>query len=188
VNPTNENEYGSTVVINHSVKPAEHRRYDAWLDEIGPVCRASPGILDWQIVRPIAGLTERYTVIIRFHSHEQLRNWMDSTDRKRLIEKVRPLLVQDDAYTIHSGLDFLFIPASAGPKVPVRWKQFLITWSAIYPLALAVPLAIVPLLRAFGGAESRALATLITTGAIVLLMVYIVMPHYTKLVRKWLFA
>ncbi len=28
--------------------------------------------------------------------------------------------------------------------MPVRWKQFLITWSAIYPLALGVPLMVVP--------------------------------------------
>lgn len=186
MNTVNENQYGSTVVINHHVRQGEQSGYDAWLDEIGPVCRASPGILDWQIVRPITGLTERYTVIIRFDSEETARRWMTSEGRKGLIERVRPLLAEDDDYTIHSGLDFLFAPAN-GPKVPVRWKQFLITWSAIYPLVLSVPLAIVPLLRFGGLAGSRLFSTLVTTGVIVLLMVYLVMPRYTKLVRKWLF-
>ena len=32
-------------------------------------------------------------------------------------------------------------------KVPVRWKQFLVTWSVIYLLVLGVPLVVLPVLR-----------------------------------------
>ena len=79
------------------------------------------------------------------------------------------------------------MPRSAKTKVPARWKQFLVTWSAIYPLSLGVPLVIVPAMQAAGLPASRLLTGLLVTGAIVSLMVYVVMPHHTQLVRRWLF-
>lgn len=178
---------GATVVITHRVRDGKQADYDNWLNEIAPLCKASPGHLDWQIIRPIIGLTETYTVIIRFDTGDHLRRWMGSPDRKRFIEKVRPLLVLDDAYSIHSGLDFWFTPPGAGVKVPVRWKQFLVTWSAIYPLVLGVPLVVGPVLRLLGWHENRFITTLFVTATVVFLMAYVVMPHYTKLVRRWLF-
>src|SRR5258708_710777 len=130
---------GATVVITHRVRESKEADYERWLSEIGPICGASPGHLDLQIIRPIIGLTTTYTIVIRFDTNDHLQQWIHSHDRRRLIEKVRPFLAADDDYTIRSGLDFLFMPSGASVKVPVRWKQFLITWSAIYPLTLGVP-------------------------------------------------
>jgi antibiotic biosynthesis monooxygenase (ABM) superfamily enzyme len=183
------NENGATVVITHRVRDGKETDYDNWLNEIGPLCRSYPGHLDWHLVRPIPGLTTTYTVIIRFDTREHLRQWMGSPDRQRLIERVRPLLATGDDYAITSGLDFWFTPPNApGTKVPVRWKQFLITWSAIYFLALGAPLAVVPALQLFGMPDNRFLTTLFITATVVFLMVYVIMPRYTKLVRKWLYG
>jgi len=75
---------------------------------------------------------------------------MESDERERLIEKVQPLFVEADDFYISSGLDFWFTPACAKAKMPVRWKQYLITWSAIYPLALGVPFIVAPIRRLSG--------------------------------------
>jgi antibiotic biosynthesis monooxygenase (ABM) superfamily enzyme len=88
---------------------------------------------------------------------------------------------------INSGLDFLFSEVGEKPKTPVRWKQFLITWSAIFPLVVTLPLILLPILRWIKVPDNHLLNTLIVTGAVVSLMVYVVMPRYTKLVRRWLF-
>src|SRR4051794_5917067 len=144
MNPIETTQPGATVVITHRVHPEKVPEYDRWLEQIGPVCRAAPGHLDLQLIRPIPGVTTTYTVLIRFDTDEHLRTWMESDHRHRLIESVRPHLADGDAYTIRSGLDFLFTSPGGGVKVPVRWKQFLITWSAIFPLGLAVPFLIQP--------------------------------------------
>jgi antibiotic biosynthesis monooxygenase (ABM) superfamily enzyme len=141
---------GATVVITHRVRSDKHAEYELWLKEIAPLCRASPGHLDWHIVRPIPGITRTYTIIIRFDTTEHLKNWMDSSERGRLIEKVEPLFVGADDFYVSSELDFWFTPPGARVKVPVRWKQYLVTWSAIYPLALAVPYVISPALQSVG--------------------------------------
>jgi len=186
MNPSDETASGATCVIAHRVRDGREADYDQWLKEIVPICQASPGHLDLQIIRPIAGLTTTYTVVIRFDTCDHLRQWMGSPDRQRLIERATPLLAADEDYTIRSGLDFWFTtPGTA--KVPVRWKQFLLTWSAIYPLVLFMPLVVVPFLHLFGAPDNRFLTTLLVTATVVFLMVYIVMPRYTKLVRHWLF-
>jgi hypothetical protein len=112
---------------------------------------------------------------------------MESQDRKRLIEKIRPLLVKDDRYYIKSGLDFLFTPENETAKVPVRWKQYLVTWSAIYPLSAIIPLILLPLLRKLNIPQIRLIDSFFVSGVIVLLMVYLIMPYYTKWIKKWLY-
>jgi uncharacterized protein len=181
-------ERGATAVITHRVREGRHADYERWLDEISPLCRTSPGHLDWHIVRPVAGLTHTYTIVIRFDTSEHLRQWMESPARARLIEKAQPLFVTGDDFFVSSGLDFWFAPGGARARVPVRWKQYFVTWSAIYPLVLVVPPAMAPVLRQLGVPETRPLTTLVVTGIIVFLMVYLVMPRYTRLVQKWLFT
>lgn len=184
----NEAKQGATVVITHRVRDGHQADYDDWLNQIAPVCRSFPGHLDWQIIRPLAGLTSTYSVVIRFDNREHLENWMNSPQRRSFIEQVQPFLAEQDDFFIRSGLDFWFTPEGANAKVPVRWKQFLVTWSAIYPLALGVPLIIAPLLRQSGVPQNRYVDTLCITGVVVSLMVYLVMPRYTKLIHHWLFA
>ena len=179
---------GATVVITHRVRGDQHVAYEHWLDQIAPLCKAAPGHLDWHIVRPIPDLTETYTVIIRFDTKEHLQQWMESKAREQLIAQVQPLFVGSDDFFVSSGLDFWFTPAGAKAKVPVRWKQYLLTWSAIYPLALGAPLIVAPAFRLAGIPTNPLLTTLVVTAVVVFLMVYVVMPRYTRLVQRWLFT
>lgn len=57
-------ERGAPAVITHRVREGQQAGYDDWLIEIGPLCRSYRGHLDLQIIRPIAGLTGTYTVIM----------------------------------------------------------------------------------------------------------------------------
>jgi uncharacterized protein len=179
---------GATVVITHRVRSDKQPEYEAWVNEISPLAKSAPGHLDWTLVRPIPGATETYTVIIRFQTTEHVKNWISSSERKRLIEKVQPLLVSEDDLYVSSGLDFWFTPAGAKAQVPVRWKQYLLTWSAIYPLVLGVPQLVSPTLGAIGFSPNVVLRTLAVTAVVVYLMVYVVMPRYTRLLQRWLFA
>lgn len=178
---------GASVVITHHILDGKQKEYEKWLDEIVPISKHSEGFIDLQIVRPIPKLTFVYTVIIRFDTIDHLKSWMESQDRKKFIEKANPFFRKNDRYQIKSGLDFLFNLENERNKVPVRWKQYLITWSAIYPLSLVVPLLLFPFLRLLNIPVNHYFDAFINSGCIVLLMVYVVMPNYTKLIKKWLF-
>lgn len=178
---------GATAVITHRVRDDRHAEYENWMKEIGPLCMAAPGNLDLHIVRPVPGLTDTFTIIIRFDTNAHLQEWLHSPTRRLLIEKASPMLVAGDDFHISSGLDFWFQPRQAHANVPIRWKQFLATWSAIYPLVMLVPPLAVPGLRYLGLPEHRYLDTLVITGIVVALMVYVVMPRYTRLIQRWLY-
>lgn len=178
---------GATVVITHRVLKDKHPEYETWLEEITPLAKASPGYLDWHMIRPIPGVVDTYAFIIRFDNEIHLKQWMESSTRTHLIEKVRPLLESDDDFFVRSGLDFWFTPAEAKAKLPVRWKQYVVTWSAIYPLVLLVSFGVTSALRMLNIHSGRLVTTLVVTGLVVYLMVYIVMPRYTRLVHRWLF-
>ena len=178
---------GASVVITHHILDGKQKEYEEWLKEIVPRTKHTEGFIDHQIVRPIPNLTFVYTVIIRFDTIQNLRNWMESNDRKKLIEKANPLFRKNDRYQINSGLDFLFNDKNEGSKVPVRWKQYLVTWSAIYPLSLVIPLLVLPFLRFLKIPVNHFLDAFVISGIVVFLMVFFVMPNYTKLIRKWLY-
>jgi hypothetical protein len=178
---------GATVVISHYILNGKQNQYEDWLNEIGPLCRSFKGNIDWQIIRPIPNLTFNYTVIIRFDTIENLTKWMQSNERKKLIEIAKPLFTKDDKYFIKSGLDFLFLSEKEEQKVPVRWKQYLVTWSAIYPLSILIPLIVLPFLKILNFPESKFINSFFISGLVVLIMVYFLMPNYTRLIKKWLY-
>jgi antibiotic biosynthesis monooxygenase (ABM) superfamily enzyme len=162
----------STVFITHQVREGRQADYEKWANKIAPLSKASPGLLERHIVRPIPGVSDSYTVVLRFDTQQHLQEWMQSPIRSRLIETVQPLFV-----------DFWFMPESARARAPVRWKQYLVTWSAIYPLVLGITQVVRPLLP-----SNHLLTTLVVTGIAAFLMVYLVMPRYTKLIQRWLFT
>jgi antibiotic biosynthesis monooxygenase (ABM) superfamily enzyme len=178
---------GATVVITHNVLVGKQQEYENWLNEISPISKKSTGFLDWQIIRPIPNLTYTFTVILRFDTIENLKNWIESKERKKLIEKALPFFAKEDKYTIKSGLDFLFLPENENAKIPVRWKQYFVTWSAIFPLATFIPMILLPLLRNFGFPQNRYIDSFLVSGLIVFIMVYLLMPPYTRLIKKWLY-
>jgi antibiotic biosynthesis monooxygenase (ABM) superfamily enzyme len=183
---TKSDEHGATVVITHRVGDAEKHEYERWLAEIVPLSAASPGHLDWHIVRPIAGRTETYTIIIRFDSAENLTAWIQSPDRLQMIATVAPLLIEED-FVIRSGLDFWFAPSGPKAMPPKLWKQYVVTWSAIFPLVFLMSMVVKPILAALGVMPSLAIFTFVLTGVVVFLMVFVVMPRYTKLIEHWLY-
>jgi antibiotic biosynthesis monooxygenase (ABM) superfamily enzyme len=184
--PSTDVTTGATVIIVHQVRDGRQAEYEAWMKEIGPLCRASAGNLDWQIIRPVQGISSTYAVLIRFDTETHLRAWMASPLRRELIARAQPLLADGDKFTIRSGLDFWFTPLEATSRLPARWRQSLLTWSVIYPLVLGVPMIVAPALRRLGLPDHRLFTTFVVTGTIVVLMVYVIMPRYTKLVRRWL--
>lgn len=100
---------GATVVISHHIREGRDHDYEQWLNEIGPLCRNARGLIDWQIIRPIQGLTYLYTVIIRFDTISNLKHWMQSDDRKQLIEKIRPLWQKMIIITLTRDLIFYLL-------------------------------------------------------------------------------
>lgn len=181
---TLESEEIVTSIISHEVKPAAMPQYEQWLIEIRKACAQFEGYLSTDVIRPF-GKEHTYVVIIRFAGFDNLTHWMESEQRRTFMRQMEPFLTKGDRYQIKTGLEFWFAPSDGKKATP--WKQFLVTWSAIFPLSLLVTSLLGPALDLLSFPGATIVARLANTALLVVLMVYVVMPRYTKLVSHWLF-
>ncbi len=175
-----------TTVIRQQPLPDATKRYEAWLNEIIPIAKTFAGHQGVNVIRPHEA-TDAYTIILHFDTVGNLRRWLDSDVRMRLIDEIRPFLHAQENIDIKTGLEFWFTPQAPAARHARPYKQFLITLSAIFPLTIIVPLALRPLFHALPALGLPGISHLIVATIIVMLMVYVIMPRYTRAVARWLF-
>jgi len=171
-------------IITHTVTAGGEAEYELWLRDILEVIRHFPGYLGREIFRPAYG-KRTYTTILRFDAPEHLEAWLASAERKGFIERAQHLLARGDVYEIKTGVDFWFTPESMKP--PRRWKQFLLTVTAVYPLTLILPQVLAPVFALAPGFWNPYFQGLAVAMMLTGLLTFVIMPQVTKLARRWLF-
>jgi antibiotic biosynthesis monooxygenase (ABM) superfamily enzyme len=174
-----------TTVIQQRPKPDAVGRYEDWLKEIIPVAQQFTGHRGVNVIRPDGG-SDTYTIVLHFDTTANLRRWLSSDTRMRLVEKIRPFMRAQEEIEIKTGLEFWFMqPANRRQAKP--YKQFFLTLSAIFPLTVIVPWLLKPAFAALPILALPLVGELVVAVVIVGLMTWIVMPHYTRLVSRWLY-
>lgn len=174
-----------TTVLRQHPLPGAVARYEEWLKEIIPVAQNFAGHRSVNVLRPQKA-DAPYTIILHFDTVAHLQDWLDSDTRDHLVRKVRPFLRTDEDVDIKTGFEFWFTPPPAG-KPAKAYKQFLVTLSAIFPLTIAVPWLLQPLLQWAPALSLPPIRQFLIAALIVGAMVYLIMPRYTRLVSRWLF-
>ena len=173
-----------TAIIVHHPRRDSWPEYERWLVDVGEACRRFAGYLSTDVIRPVGNHTT-FTVIIHFAGIEALQTWMESDVRREFLHRIEHVLEKSDRYVVKTGIDFWFTPPTGKPPVP--WKQFLVTLSAIFPLTVIVPALLAPLLGAWQELPAMLFGKLLVATCIVGLMVYVIMPRYTRIVATWLY-
>lgn len=177
-----------TLVITHRPLPGKKQDYETWLDEIMPVAASYAGHLGVNVIRPNAGETS-YTILIRFDSLDNLYAWINSPDRKALVDKVSGLLDHGDRedrgdhLEIRPGAAFWFTPETKKGRSPAKWKQYLVTLAVIFPSTNFVPWFWGQLLPV---AKGTLWGHLLNDASVVALVVFFWMPQVTRLLKNWL--
>lgn len=186
MNNTREGEAKSVAfIITHTIKAGEEERYETWLADILGAVSGFPGYLGREIFRPAHG-SRKYTSILRFDALNRLNAWAESETRQAYVGQVNDLLEQGDQYEIRTGIDFWFTPE--GVKPPKPWKQFLLTFSTVYPLSLIIPrLLLRPLVSIAPPLGHELISALLMAAILTGMLTFAIMPRYTRLVRRWLY-
>jgi len=173
------------MVVRHRVRRGQEQAYEAWLKRIVAIGGQSAGHLGVDVARSTSGGLSLFTCVLRFSCPDRLRTWLDSAQRRQLIEEAEPLLADGDKTEVSTLNEFWFLPAD-GERQPPRWKQACVTFLVILPLSLLVPQLLQPVflwLPALGAFLPR---NVLITLSIVLLVVYLFMPMATRLFADWL--
>jgi antibiotic biosynthesis monooxygenase (ABM) superfamily enzyme len=175
-----------TTVIRQRPQPDAVSRYEDWLKEIIPVAQQFTGHQGVNVIRPQVA-SDAYTIVLHFDTMANLRQWLASEVRMRLVDKIRPFLRSEENIDIKTGFEFWFTPPPYG-KPAKPYKQFLVTLSAIFPLTIVVPWLLQPIFAWLPVLALPVLRHFVIAAAIVAIMTYAVMPRYTRLVSRWLYG
>jgi uncharacterized protein len=172
-----------TVLYSRRVKAGRQADFEAWAHGVTTAARHFPGHLGASVLD--APGSPDYHILFTFTDRKHMQAWLDSDERRRWLAKVGELIEADQGLQQLTGLETWFrLPGSNVPtmKPPPRWKMWLVSIVAVYPLVLAFQALLVPRMAALP-LPLRALAFPVV---VLTLMTFAVMPMVTRLLRRWL--
>ncbi|GFM83052.1 antibiotic biosynthesis monooxygenase [Pseudomonas cichorii] len=177
-----------TLVIKHRIKAGQEAAYEAWLRRIVTIAGGYPGHLGVDVIRSKSGGLQLFTCVLRFHSTEAMQSWLDSDERRQLVQEAAPMLADGDQTQVNPHNEFWFTPVGDDVGPPPRWKQACVTFLVILPLSLLIPLLWKPVFALNPWLSGYLVSNALVTVTIVLLVVYLLMPAATRLFAPWLKA
>jgi antibiotic biosynthesis monooxygenase (ABM) superfamily enzyme len=172
-----------TVLSSRRVKPGREADVQAWAHGIVAASRRFPGHLGAAVLDDPD--SRAYHILVSFTDRRSLRVWLDSQERRRWLARVADLLEADQGMQQLTGLETWFkLPGANVPtmKPPPRWKMWLFSIVAVYPLVLAFQALVVPRMAGLPF-PLRALSLPLV---LLTLMTFVVMPVVTRVLRRWL--
>jgi antibiotic biosynthesis monooxygenase (ABM) superfamily enzyme len=76
-----------SAVISSRVRPGQEAAFRAWEQRIATAQAQSPGFQGYRFEPPIPGVQDDWLAILRFDTESNLQTWLDSPERKKLLEE-----------------------------------------------------------------------------------------------------
>ncbi len=135
-------------------------------------------------IRPQDHIHPEYVVILKFDRYNNLKTWLESDVRREWIERLQPLIEKPETIQTLTGLETWFsLPHQPLKSPPSRYKMALVTWLGVFVTLAIVSRLLAPLLSGL----PVLLNQLVTTGLVVALLTYLIMPRLTQLFKRWLY-
>jgi len=127
-----------SAIIATRVKPGREAEYRAWERRIAAAQARAPGLQGYRFESPVPGVQDDFVAILRFDSAANLQAWLDSPERRRLLDEAAPLVDDLHARVAHTGFEQWFRDGpgdgnGAGARPPA-WKMNMIVLLVLYPI------------------------------------------------------
>lgn len=123
-----------SAVISTRVKPGKELEYRAWERKIAAAQSKAPGLQGYRFEPPVPGVQEDFVAILRFDSEANLQAWLDSPERKKLLEEAEPLTEEFHARMARAGFEQWFRDETGAPATLSVWKMDMIVLLLLYPI------------------------------------------------------
>jgi antibiotic biosynthesis monooxygenase (ABM) superfamily enzyme len=170
------------LAITRRVRKEHARDFEAALAEFASRSLAGAGARGVQLLYPPSGSdTCEYGILRSFASAAERDAFYDSALFKEWLARIEPMIEGTPTYRELNGLEAWFREPHAA--MPPRWKMAVLTWIAVWPVSMAMPAMLAPVLA--GTIPGFLFAGIVAAG-IVLVLTWIAMPLLVKLARPWL--
>ena len=123
-----------STVISTRVLPGKEAEYRVWERKIAAVQSKAPGLQGYRFEAPVPGVQENYVAILRFDSEANLNAWLESPERRQLVEEAAPLTQETHARIARTGFEQWFRDESGAPMGAPVWKMDMIVLLLLYPI------------------------------------------------------
>ena len=172
-----------TVVVTRKVKRGREPEYEDWLRRLLEESKSMEGYLGATIQKPAAGSSE-YTSIFRFDSVDNLRKFEESELRAKYLREVVDYVDTDAIWKKFTGLEFWFSPPK-GTVIPQpsRFRMALVMIAVVFGLVLSIG----QLVSMVAVGVPSSIRLFVTISIEIFLMTYVLMPHITRVLAKWIY-
>ena len=121
-------------MISTRLKAGQEGAYRRWEQRIAAAQAKAPGFQGYRMEPPIPGVQDDWVVILRFDTDEHLQGWLDSPERKTLIEEAGAFTAEYHTRIARTGFDQWFPVDGGAASPPAAWKQNMIVLLLLYPV------------------------------------------------------
>jgi antibiotic biosynthesis monooxygenase (ABM) superfamily enzyme len=168
------------IAITRRIKAGCETAFQAALKEFFTTSFAHTGVHGASMLVPPPGSPLPEFGILRTFANEQERDdFYASPMFKAWEERIKSLVEGKPVYRQLNGLEAWF---RSPHNPPPRWKMALLTWFAVWPVSMAVPAALNPLI---GQSVPKVIFAGAVAGGIVLVLTWGAMPLLVELAKGW---
>lgn len=167
--------------ITRRIKPGCEAEFQAALQEFFKSSFAYTGVQGASMLVPPPGSSSPEFGILRtFASARERDAFYASPMFKAWEERIRPLTEGEPVHRELKGLEAWFRSPQSPPPV---WKMALLTWIAVWPVSMAVPAALNPLI---GQSVPKFVFAGVVAAGIVVVLTWAAMPLLVRVMKGWL--
>jgi antibiotic biosynthesis monooxygenase (ABM) superfamily enzyme len=103
-----------TVVTQTRVRPEKDQEFTLWQKNVSEVVSSRPGFIKQTVIPPSPPTQVDWVILQRFANHEAALAWLQSYERKHLVDSAREMLLgQDDVHLLKDEAGGAPLPVSA---------------------------------------------------------------------------
>lgn len=175
---TPQNENDGLLLVRFKLKPDNFDDFEKWKSEAFDVIKSFKGFIDITMMNRLKD-SDYFHVLIRFDCEENVIAWLHSDARKTIFNESEASWLSERQEAIHNWNIFWY-RIFEGTK---KWKQWAVTFIAVYPLTLIIPMMVKAIAKVI---PLYFFAGIISALMISGFMIFLVMPFIHKLFKKWL--
>jgi antibiotic biosynthesis monooxygenase (ABM) superfamily enzyme len=120
-----------SAVISMQITPGQEQVYRQWAQHIAAAQAQFPGSQGFKISPPIPGVQDDWVTIIQFDNESHLNAWMESPERKKLLDEANAFTKESHYRIVRTGFDQWF--RFGGVAHVPAWKQNMLVVLGLYP-------------------------------------------------------
>ncbi|KZR87030.1 hypothetical protein [Synechococcus sp. MIT S9508] len=169
--------------IHSSIAASQRQDYQSIQERMNHAAQAFSGYLGQDVVyeESDTGPAVKVTTHVRFKELEQCLRWLDSPQRRELLNQAEKLISYHYRFRLDSNSFDQWIQAKGPSQKPI-WKVNLLVWLALYPSVMLLMWLSGPTLGNLPMPLNMLISNLIT----VLLTGYLLVPWLSRIYANWL--